>query len=175
MARADTVLPGLIDAHTHTWSRSFLREALVYGRGPLNWTCFTDITFMHSIEERKVRGQGTSTSPISDHRGPWSQPLVGSWNGIRTKDSHNYIRPEQAKQFVDDRIAEGSDYIKIIYDDGPHLWCPYANDQQGNHGGRGLKLRTERGKSWRSRAYRFLNKEQSMPSTPKVDGTDAHL
>ena len=42
-------------------------------------------------------------------------------------ESRRSPRRSEAQAFVDARIAEGSDYIKIVYDDGHRTACKFAD------------------------------------------------
>lgn len=111
-----TLLPGLIDCHTHAFLETQLEQATVFG-------VTTELDMAgnpaFAAEMRSSEGKGalvradllSAGTPVTAQGGhptqlPWfgEIPTIGS--------------PEEAPQFVADRIAEGSDYIKVIYDDG---------------------------------------------------------
>ncbi|HWS17571.1 MAG TPA: hypothetical protein VN223_06130, partial [Candidatus Elarobacter sp.] len=110
----DTLLPGLIDAHTHAFG-SALKEALVFGV-TTELDMFTSHEYAAQIKREQAEGKdldladlrsaGTLVTAPHGHGTEYGMP-------IPTITSQN-----QAQAFVDARIAEGSDYIKIIYDDG---------------------------------------------------------
>jgi len=109
-----TLLPGLIDAHTHTWGTA-LKEALVFGV-TTELDMFTDYKYAAQIRKEQadskdldmadLRSAGTLVTAPKGHGTEYGMaiPTISS--------------PAEAQAFVDARIAEGSDYIKIIYDDG---------------------------------------------------------
>jgi imidazolonepropionase-like amidohydrolase len=115
--RGRTLLPGLIDGHVHVAddAESALEQALVMG--------VTTVLDMFSAGDRlsrikriqaadpphaaDVRTAGTGATAPGGHPtqmggGPTFPTIAGA---------------EEADAFVEARIAEGSDYIKIIYDD----------------------------------------------------------
>jgi imidazolonepropionase-like amidohydrolase len=110
-----TLLPGLIDGHTHAFDVSHLRQAAVFGV-TTELDMFTDHAFAARMRAEQKAGEakdradllsaGTLATPPGGH---------GTEYGLKipTIDA-----PGQAQAFVDARVAEGSDYIKIVYDDG---------------------------------------------------------
>ena len=105
------VIPGLIDAHTHTWGDA-LQQALRFGV-TTELDMFTNQNFAQ--QARASRDLNTPTDRADFFS---AGTLVTSPGGhgtqfgfqIPTIDS-----PEAANQFVRERIAEGSDYIKVVY------------------------------------------------------------
>jgi len=112
-----TLLPGLIDAHVHLPDNAedAMRQALSLG--------VTTQLDMFSGGERmkKIKAlEAEDRSDLSDVRtagtgatAPGGHPTQMGGPPISTIAS-----PAEAQAFVDARIAEGSDYIKIIHDDG---------------------------------------------------------
>jgi len=109
-----TLLPGLIDSHTHSYGDA-LRTAIVFGV-TTELDMFTDYRMAASIRKQQAEAKthnmadlfsaGTLVTAPHGHGTEYGLPIP-TING-----------PEEAQAFVDARIAEGSDYIKIIYDDG---------------------------------------------------------
>jgi imidazolonepropionase-like amidohydrolase len=103
----DTLLPGLIDAHTHSFGQA-LRQALEYGV-TTELDMFTDYRYAAEVkkaqrpDEADLRSAGTLVTAPGGH---------GTEYGLRIP---TITGPDEAQAFVDARIAEGSDYIKIIY------------------------------------------------------------
>lgn len=113
--RGKTLLPGLIDAHVHIIQPKSLSQALVFGV-----TTELDMFMSHELATaiRSGNAYGT-TDPMADFR--TAGTAVTSPGGHCTEYGLNIPtinKPEKAKEFVDERIAEGSDYIKIIYAGG---------------------------------------------------------
>lgn len=110
-----TLLPDLIDAHTHlgmTYGEQFLQDALIFGvTTELEmWGASTSITLRNEPESSSrnradLRTAGTGVTAPKGHPTQMGGPPVPT------------LGPDDdPQQFVDARIAEGSDYIKIIYD-----------------------------------------------------------
>jgi imidazolonepropionase-like amidohydrolase len=109
-----TLLPGLIDAHVHVWNERQLRQSLVFGVTTVV-DMFTAVETMTQIKKRQ------SSSVVRDMAG-----MITSGTLVTAPDGHGteyglqiptLLKPEDAQAFVDARIAEGSDFIKIVYDD----------------------------------------------------------
>jgi len=110
-----TLLPGLIDAHTHINSVNDLRQALAFGVTTelvmFNWP---GLQSQFRALDRK--GQ---TPQMADARFADILATVPGGHGTQYGLPIPVIRrPQEAQAFVDARIAEGSDYIKIIYGAG---------------------------------------------------------
>lgn len=108
------LLPGLIDAHTHAWG-SALTTALAFGvTTELDMFCDTGTARAWRAEQRA--GKATSRADIFS-----AGTLVTVKGGHGTEYGSAIPTLESVKDaqaFVDARIAEGSDYIKLVYDDG---------------------------------------------------------
>jgi imidazolonepropionase-like amidohydrolase len=110
----DTLLPGLIDAHTHAWGDA-LKEALVFGV-TTELDMFTD--HKYAAQERSAQAAGKDLD-LADLRSAGTLVTAPGGHGTEYGIAIPTItKPEDAQAFVDARIAEGSDYIKIISDDG---------------------------------------------------------
>lgn len=112
-----TLLPGLIDAHTHTDEES-LRQALTFG--------ITTEFDMLSIPDRMIplRRLVAESAELADVRSP-SVGLThpdGHPHQLRRGESDppwpTAPRVEEVPAFVEGRIAEGADYIKVLVEDG---------------------------------------------------------
>jgi imidazolonepropionase-like amidohydrolase len=114
--RGRTLLPGLIDAHVHVADNtdSALGQALALGVTTVldMFTALERLKKLKQIEAddppdiADVRTAGVGATAPGGHPSQMGGPPFPTITG-----------PEQAQAFVDARIAEGSDYIKIIYDD----------------------------------------------------------
>jgi imidazolonepropionase-like amidohydrolase len=110
-----TLLPGFIDAHTHAFTES-LRRALVFGV-TTELDMFTDPGFA-----RSARAEQAAPGGVADRADLFS---AGSLATVPHGHGTEYglpappiTRPEDAQAWVDDRLAEGSDYIKIVDETG---------------------------------------------------------
>lgn len=115
--RGDTLLPGLIDAHVHLHAAEGLTQALAFGvtteldmgtvvqRLPLMRQAADDAAHLAA----DFRSAGTFITAPGGH---------GTEYGLALP---TLAGPADAQAFVDARIAEGSDYIKVILEDGSEL------------------------------------------------------
>jgi imidazolonepropionase-like amidohydrolase len=120
--RQKTLLPGLIDAHTHTYDVEHLRTAAVFGV-TTELDMFTNPTFAASQRAEQTQGKATGRADLYS-----AGTLVTAPGGHGTEYGFpipTISAPEQADAFVAARIAEGSDYIKIVYDDGSEIGRPW--------------------------------------------------
>ena len=113
-ASGDTLLPGLLDSHAHPYLDA-LQQALLFGV-TTELSMFSDIKFDADVRKREAAGQNLDAADLRS-----SGTLVTVSKGHGTE--YGFPIPTlssvaDAQSFVDARIAEGSDYIKIIYDDG---------------------------------------------------------
>lgn len=117
-----TLLPGLIDAHTHIFDGD-LAAALTFGvTTELDMFCLPEVLTAQ-------RAAAASRDDIADFRsaatlatapgGHPSQLLASPDIAARGLAPFDTISaPEQAADFVRARLAEGADYLKIVIDDG---------------------------------------------------------
>lgn len=110
-----TLLPGLVDAHVHVQLPAQLEQALLFGV-TTEIDMFTLPELAAAMREQQAAGKASgradmrsagilATSP-GGHGTEYGFP-------IPTLSTH-----DEAAAFVDARVAEGSDFIKIVYDDG---------------------------------------------------------
>ena len=113
----DTLLPGLIDSHVHAWIRPVLEAGLAMGV-----TTELDM-FMWSVNiEPWRKAELKGAFDVADFRTAGTAITVAGGHGMEDVPTMKPISSaEQAQAFVDERIAQGSDYIKIIYDNGPYF------------------------------------------------------
>ncbi|MGZ0151458.1 amidohydrolase family protein [Kribbella sp. WER1] len=100
-----TLLPGLIDAHVHLAPGS-THLAATYGV-----TTQLDMFSMPEVIAGETPRTGFFTSSIGA-TAPGGHPTIAF-------PPFPYVTgPDDARRFVADRIAEGADHLKVIYDDG---------------------------------------------------------
>ncbi|HLK59493.1 MAG TPA: amidohydrolase family protein [Chthonomonadaceae bacterium] len=107
-----TLLPGLIDAHVHSYIRAALQQELMFG-------VTTELDMMDppnfSIPIQKAQKAGADDDLADIFTAGWAATCPNGHGTEGGADVPTLSRPEQAQAFVDARIAEGSNYIKIIY------------------------------------------------------------
>jgi imidazolonepropionase-like amidohydrolase len=116
-----TLLPGLIDAHVHVWSQDSLKQSLIFGVTAVV-DMFTSVQFMADTKKAQAKGRaGDMAYMISPGILVTAPDGHGTEYGVPIPTISG---PAEAQKFVDARIAEGSDFIKIILDDGSAYGMP---------------------------------------------------
>ncbi|KFI07371.1 CIA30 family protein [Massilia sp. BSC265] len=108
-----TLLPGLIDAHTHAFR--FHELPVLFGV-TTQVDMFTEVGMMKKAKGEMARGGNHRHADLFS-----AGTLVTGPNGHGTQFGipiPTITGPEQAQAFVDARIAEGSDFIKIVMEGG---------------------------------------------------------
>ena len=109
-----TILPGFIDSHTHAWGEA-LERALVFGV-----TTELDMFTRPEFAEQMRDEQGSSGAP--DRADLYSSGVLATTPGGHGTEYGMPIptltKPGEAQGWVDARVAEGSDYIKIVVEEG---------------------------------------------------------
>ena len=110
-----TLLPGFIDCHVHAFYPDHLTQAAIFGV-TTELDMFTDQKFAAQMRSEQRAGKamgradlvsaGTLATAPGGHGTEYGFPIP------------TITKPEQAEAFVSARIAEGSDFIKIVFDDG---------------------------------------------------------
>jgi imidazolonepropionase-like amidohydrolase len=112
--RGKTLLPGLIDAHVHVWGDA-RRDALRFGVT----TELDQFSDWHALAQ--ARRQRVSLAK-TDQADLWSAGTLATAPGGHGTEYGMTIptltQPGEAQAFVDARLKEGSDWIKIVRDDG---------------------------------------------------------
>jgi imidazolonepropionase-like amidohydrolase len=107
-ASGATLLPGLIDAHTHTRRVSQLQDALRFG--------VSTVLDMWSPEgDRALRDAAARRTDVSDFRSSGILATVPGGHGTEYGLAIPTVTgPDAAASFVADRVADGADYLKIV-------------------------------------------------------------
>lgn len=109
-----TLLPGLIDSHTHALGQA-LRQALRFG-------ITTELDMANSpelVRDAKARQNTPDGRGIADIRSAGPAATVPGGHGTEyLPGAPTVTHPDSAAAFVEARVAEGSDYLKIHYRDG---------------------------------------------------------
>jgi imidazolonepropionase-like amidohydrolase len=113
--RGQTLLPGLIDAHIHTLSMDNLKQCLIFGVTSVV-DMFTDVKLMKEIKQLQTAGKASDLAAFISSGTLATVPRGhGTEYGLAIP---TLTRPEEAAAWVEARLAEGSDFIKIIMEDG---------------------------------------------------------
>ncbi len=132
-ARGGTLLPGLIDAHTHT-SVDGLRDALRFGvttelemQG--RWTLAERQEVARRDDVADVRSAGFGLSMPGGHPselfpGDGPPPGVTLAEGHEHHEAPTVSSPAEAVAFVAEQVRGGADYIKIFMEEGTVLGAP---------------------------------------------------
>jgi imidazolonepropionase-like amidohydrolase len=109
-----TLLPGLIDSHTHAYGAA-LKQAVMFGV-----TAELDMFSDHrtAAQMRKEQSEGKAADRADLFSAGTLVTAPGGHGAEYGMKIPTITAPAEAQAFVDARIAEGSDYIKIVYDDG---------------------------------------------------------
>jgi len=108
-----TLMPGFIDAHGHSWGPALTR-ALRFG-------VTTVLDMFTAVESMKQWHAEQAAGPVTNRADIRSAGIL-----VTVKDGHGaeyfpiptYAPGDDPQAFIDARIAEGSDYIKLIEDTG---------------------------------------------------------
>jgi imidazolonepropionase-like amidohydrolase len=111
-----TLLPGLIDAHTHIWGEQALERAVIFGV-TTELDMFMPVPLM-------ARLKGHTGETMADFLSAGTLATAPGGHGTEYGfDIPTITHPKEAQVWVDARIREGSDYIKIVYTAGGG-WFP---------------------------------------------------
>lgn len=106
-----TLLPGLIDAHTHVYGAA-LSDSLRFGV-TTNFDMFTGADMLIGIKDKREETTKTNQADL------WSAGVLATVPGGHGTqfpvEVETLTKPEEAVAWVTRRIAEGSDYIKLVY------------------------------------------------------------
>src|SRR5262245_8962770 len=109
-----TLIPGLIDAHTHSYGDA-LRDAIAFGV-TTELEMFGDPTTARNALREQTAGEAIDRSDLFS-----SGTLVTAPGGHGTEYGitvPTITTPDSAQALVDLFISQGSQWIKIVYDDG---------------------------------------------------------
>jgi imidazolonepropionase-like amidohydrolase len=124
-----TLIPGLFDAHVHTLNADALKQGVFFGVTTMI-DMFMDAAAMRQTKTAQgagpMPGQAFLVSPGTLATAPGGH---GTQFGLAIP---TITAATDLQKFVDDRLAEGSDFIKIIHDDGASygLKFPTLTDAQ---------------------------------------------
>jgi imidazolonepropionase-like amidohydrolase len=116
-----TLLPGLIDAHTHTSVEPQLGQALLFGV-TTEMGMDDPPSLVQRVKAAEARGENRDGADLFS--AGWVATVPHGHGTEYGSPNPTLTRPDEAAAFVDARIAEGSDYIKIIDEDGSSIAQP---------------------------------------------------
>lgn len=126
-AQGATLMPGLIDSHTHT-DIDGLRDALLFGvttELEMNghWTLKERKNISEQADIADLRSPGMGVTVKGGHPTEYS---ASSGNAlIRFFFRYPSVKnPDEAIKFVNKQIDNGADYIKIFIEDGSYIGFP---------------------------------------------------
>jgi len=107
-AKGKTLMPTLTNAHVHAWSPLSLKEAAKAG--------VLNLLDMHGVEMmQNLMKQYNDSTNYANYFVAGSAATVPEGHGTQYGfPVPTLTKPEEAKQFVEDRVKGGADYIKII-------------------------------------------------------------
>jgi imidazolonepropionase-like amidohydrolase len=111
-----TLLPGFIDAHVHLSTERDLQQALLFGvTTELDVYTFMPIDVRAELRRELQQGR----TDLADFRTATTPVTVPGGLGVQfNPDIPTLDDAADAAAFVEARIGEGADYIKIMFDDG---------------------------------------------------------
>ncbi|MDB4966994.1 MAG: amidohydrolase family protein [Myxococcales bacterium] len=116
-----TLLPGFIDSHTHAYEDKALVQALVFGV-TTELDMFGDPARNRTLRDKETRNEATGQADLRSAGILATAPKGhGTEYGIAIP---TLSKPDEAAAFVADRVKDGSDYIKIVLDDGKWFGRP---------------------------------------------------
>ncbi|PJZ77505.1 amidohydrolase family protein [Leptospira neocaledonica] len=126
-AKGGLLMPGLIDSHVHT-DIDGLRDALLFGvttelEMTGQWMFWERWQLANRNDIADMRSAGMGITPPGGHPTQYMQ-LSSNWF-LKTFYRYPFVSsPEEAIKFVDKQVEEGSDFIKIIIEDGETVGTP---------------------------------------------------
>lgn len=109
--RGKTLLPGLIDAHTHNFGSSLV-DALNFGVT----TQLDMFTHPNFLKNQKSSRESTAVKPHADLFSAGVLATAPGGHGTQFGQTIETIEhPDEAEDWINKRIAEGSDFIKLVY------------------------------------------------------------
>ncbi len=108
-----TLLPGLIDSHTHAFG-SALERALRFGV-TTELEMFGSVDMLKQLKTEQASGNVATRADIFS---AGTLITVAGGHGTQFFPIPTFTPGGDAQAFVDERIAEGSDYIKIVDESG---------------------------------------------------------
>ncbi len=120
-----TLIPGLIDAHAHVGSATNLRDALRFGVT----TALDMLSSIGTVRDFKSQRTGMERTDLADLHTAGSPVTSPRGLGTQFGIAFNTISsPDEAPAIVRSRVAEGSDYIKVLYEPGAPIFTTISRE-----------------------------------------------
>lgn len=108
-----TLMPGLFESHGHTFQRMMLERSLDFGVTTVIDMGSVSANFVSNIKAEDAIQQATDRADL--YSAVLWVTAPGS-HGTQFGEVPTLIEPEDAPAFVAQRVEDGADFIKIIYD-----------------------------------------------------------
>lgn len=116
--RGKTLLPGFIDAHAHAWDRWQLERSAHFGVTTI-LDMWTDPAFAAAMRLEQRNGGATDRADMLSAGNPATTPEGYPYNWTPDViEEPTLADAAAAEAFVEGRLAEGSDYMKLMHEDG---------------------------------------------------------
>ncbi|NJL28364.1 MAG: amidohydrolase family protein [Thermoanaerobaculia bacterium] len=112
-----TLLPALIDAHAHAHFRQDLERALQFGVAT-ELDMWTEKAFVRRMKREQARGGAHDRADLRSAINPATTPDGYPYALFPGGGGPTLSSPEEAEDFIEDRLREGSDHIKLMIEDG---------------------------------------------------------
>ncbi|HEV2852677.1 MAG TPA: amidohydrolase family protein [Thermoanaerobaculia bacterium] len=115
-ATGSTLMPGIIDSHSHARSRQELERAIQFGV-TTEMDMWTLPHFAASMRREQERNGAPYRADFFSAISPAALPEAYPYFLTKQIEKPTLTSPEEAEAFVAARVAEGSDYLKIMLED----------------------------------------------------------
>lgn len=112
-----TLLPAFIDAHAHAHFRQDLERALQFGVGT-ELDMWTSRTFVRRMKREQAQGGASDRADLRSAINPGTTPGGYPYAIFPGPSGPTLSSPEEAEGFIEDRVREGSDHVKLMIEDG---------------------------------------------------------
>ncbi|MFL6195669.1 MAG: amidohydrolase family protein [Thermoanaerobaculia bacterium] len=120
-----TLMPAMIDAHSHAHSRQDLERAAQWGV-TTELDMWNQPPFVASLKREQQRSGAPYRADLYSAISPATLPGGYPYNLWKDPNAPTLSSPGEAEAFVAARFAEGSDYLKIMMEDGSESGYPVA-------------------------------------------------
>lgn len=112
-----TLMPGIIDAHAHAWSRADLERALMFGV-TTELGMWSQRSFVAAMKREQERNGAPYRADMFSAINPATVREGYPYNFTPEIEHPTIESPAEAPRFVRERFEEGADYLKIFLEDG---------------------------------------------------------